>query len=50
MWFRNARIFRFTKPFDITAEALKRLDKKLPSVKVSEFSTAKKSKKKSKKK
>lgn len=22
MWFRNARIFRFTKPFDITAEAL----------------------------
>lgn len=22
MWFRNARVFRFTKPFDITAEAL----------------------------
>jgi len=22
MWFRNARIFRFTKPFDISAEAL----------------------------
>jgi len=22
MWFRNARIFRFTKPFEMTAEAL----------------------------
>lgn len=22
MWFRNARVFRFTKPFDITAESL----------------------------
>ena len=22
MWFRNARVFRFTKPFEITAEAL----------------------------
>ena len=22
MWFRNARVFRFTKPFDISAEAL----------------------------
>ena len=40
----------FERKYDITAEALKRLDKKLPSVKVSEFSTAKKSKKKSKKK
>ena len=22
MWFRNARVFRFTKPFDITPEDL----------------------------
>lgn len=22
MWFRNARVFRFTKPFDISAEEL----------------------------
>jgi Skp family chaperone for outer membrane proteins len=43
-------VILFERKYDITAEALKRLDKKLPTIKVRMPSKTKKSKKKSKKK